>query len=108
MLWLFLSEQETPFFVRELTRKIGAQINAVRNELGNLVDMDLLEVVEDGGGEDDDAPRGRSAQQRSRQGAAENRGAERHEQRRATSQEGVVVLRAAVSEVRWASLPRAA
>lgn len=33
--------------MRELTRKIGAQINAVRNELGNLVKMEMLSVVQD-------------------------------------------------------------
>lgn len=46
LLRLFLSQQDDAFFVRELTRKVGAQINAVRNELENLVDMDLIEIDE--------------------------------------------------------------
>lgn len=47
LLRLFLNNSKDAFFVRELTRKIGAQINAVRNELDNLVDMDLVAVVTD-------------------------------------------------------------
>lgn len=47
LLRLFLNNSKDAFFVRELTRKIGAQINAVRNELDNLVDMDLVSVVTD-------------------------------------------------------------
>jgi hypothetical protein len=51
LLRLFLNTSTNVFFVRELTRKIGAQINAVRNELENLVEMGILEVVVDGAGE---------------------------------------------------------
>lgn len=47
LLRLFLNNSKDAFFVRELTRKIGAQINAVRNELDNLVEMDLVSVVTD-------------------------------------------------------------
>jgi hypothetical protein len=50
LLRLFLNTSTNVFFVRELTRKIGAQINAVRNELENLVDMGILEVVTDTSG----------------------------------------------------------
>jgi hypothetical protein len=46
LLRLFLTQQEEAFFVRELTRKVGAQINAIRNELENLVAMDLIEIDE--------------------------------------------------------------
>lgn len=45
ILRLFLSNPNQAYFVRELTRRIDAQINAVRNELENLVEMGLLEVV---------------------------------------------------------------
>lgn len=47
ILRLFLNKPSEAYFVRELTRKIGAQINAVRNELGNLVKMEMLSVVQD-------------------------------------------------------------
>lgn len=39
-------EPEKPFFVRELGRAIGAQINAVRREIEVLVKMGLVEEVE--------------------------------------------------------------
>lgn len=45
MLRLFLANQEESFFVRELTRKIESQINAVRNELDNLVSMGIVNQV---------------------------------------------------------------
>jgi len=65
LLRLFLADHERSFFVRELTRKIGAQINAVRNELENLVTMDLVEIDESGPDpEDIGVKKGRSAQQR--------------------------------------------
>ncbi|MBN1585595.1 hypothetical protein JW899_04490 [Candidatus Uhrbacteria bacterium] len=35
------------YFVRELTRRVGAQINAVRTELKNLQDMELVVEVDD-------------------------------------------------------------
>ncbi len=47
LLRLFLNNHKGSYFVRELTRKIGSQINAVRNELENLVDMGILVVVQE-------------------------------------------------------------
>lgn len=67
LLRLFLNNAKDAYFVRELTRKIGAQINAVRNELDNLVDMGLVVAVADYGEEGDDADKEktrRSVQQR--------------------------------------------
>jgi DNA-binding transcriptional ArsR family regulator len=45
ILRVFLQNPETDFFVRELTRRIGAHINAVRHELVNLERLELVEVV---------------------------------------------------------------
>ncbi len=42
LLGLFLMHPETAFFVRELTRKIDAQLNSVRRELKNLIDLGLV------------------------------------------------------------------
>ncbi|MFH2062726.1 MAG: hypothetical protein ABIJ46_01070 [bacterium] len=64
LLRLFLANQEERFFVRQLTRKIGAQINAVRNELDNLAGMGIIEVVTDGDYETAEASGERSAGQR--------------------------------------------
>jgi hypothetical protein len=61
LLRLFLNTSTNVFFVRELTRKIGAQINAVRNELENLVDMGILEVVTDTSGVVETVAAGRRA-----------------------------------------------
>ncbi len=48
LLSLFLRQQEEPLFVREITRLVGTQINAVRRELSNLVKLGLImEVVEE-------------------------------------------------------------
>lgn len=47
LLRLFLNNHKGAYFVRELTRKIGSQINAVRNELNNLVSMGVIAVVEE-------------------------------------------------------------
>jgi hypothetical protein len=47
LLRLFLNNHKGAYFVRELTRKIGAQINAVRNELDNLVSMGIISVVQE-------------------------------------------------------------
>lgn len=47
LLRLFLNNHKSSYFVRELTRKIGSQINAVRNELDNLVGMGILSEVQD-------------------------------------------------------------
>ena len=51
LLRLFLNNSKEAYFVRELTRKIGAQINAVRNELDNLIAMGIIVVVPEGGAE---------------------------------------------------------
>lgn len=64
MLRLFLANQSDAYFVRELTRKIGAQINAVRNELENLVAMGIVEAVDAPDKADSGEDGGRSAQQR--------------------------------------------
>lgn len=64
LLRLFLANQGDAYFVRELTRKIGAQINAVRNELENLVSMGIVEAVEPSDKTDPAESGGRSAQQR--------------------------------------------
>ncbi len=61
LLRLFLANQDESYFVRELTRKIDAQINAVRNELDNLVSMGVIKEVADF---DVNTESGRSAQQR--------------------------------------------
>jgi hypothetical protein len=61
LLRLFLHDHQRAFFVRELTRRIGSQINAVRNELDNLVKMGLVEVVDDAAQGDGSA---KGAQQR--------------------------------------------
>lgn len=42
LLNLFLRNPEKTFYIRELTRKIHAQINSVRRELQNLEDVGLL------------------------------------------------------------------
>lgn len=59
LLTLFLENADRPFYVRELTRRIDAQLNAVRRELKNLVDIGLVLEVEGKivatEGKDDDA-----------------------------------------------------
>lgn len=42
LLSLFLENPEQSFFVRELTRKIDAQLNSVRRELQNLIEIGLV------------------------------------------------------------------
>lgn len=47
LLSLFLRQPEEPIFVREMTRRVGTQINAVRRELANLLKLGLIvETVE--------------------------------------------------------------
>lgn len=46
LLSLFLESPERAFYVRELTRRIDAQLNSVRRELKNLVDLGLVLEVE--------------------------------------------------------------
>ncbi len=47
LLSLFLRHQDEPLFVREITRRVGTQINAVRREISNLTKLGLIiEVIE--------------------------------------------------------------
>ncbi|MFH1712438.1 MAG: hypothetical protein ABH846_04365, partial [Patescibacteria group bacterium] len=46
LLGLFLDNPERAFYVRELTRRIDAQLNSVRRELQNLVDLNIVLEVE--------------------------------------------------------------
>lgn len=46
LLGLFLESPERAFYVRELTRRIDAQLNSVRRELKNLVELGLVLEVE--------------------------------------------------------------
>ncbi len=46
LLSLFLENSERCFYVRELTRRIDAQLNSVRRELQNLVRLGIVEEVE--------------------------------------------------------------
>lgn len=45
LLGLFIQNADQRYFVRELTRKIDAQLNSVRRELGNLMEMGLIQEV---------------------------------------------------------------
>jgi len=47
LLSLFLRSPEEPIFVREITRRVGTQINAVRRELSNLHKLGLIIEVEE-------------------------------------------------------------
>ena len=42
---LFMSQAEEPIYVREVTRRINTQINAVRRELANLLKFGLISEV---------------------------------------------------------------
>lgn len=42
LMGLFLQYSKEAFFVRELTRRIDAQLNSVRRELKNLIDLGLI------------------------------------------------------------------
>lgn len=46
LLKLFYENPNRAYFVRELTREIGAQINSVRRELNNLMQLGIVKVVE--------------------------------------------------------------
>jgi len=46
LLQLFLSNPEEKYFVRELTRMLDSQINAIRRELENLSDLGIIFLVE--------------------------------------------------------------
>jgi DNA-binding MarR family transcriptional regulator len=43
---LFLQQPEDTFFVRELTRLIDAQLNSVRRELKNLIELGLIKELD--------------------------------------------------------------
>jgi hypothetical protein len=43
---LFLENPERSYYVREITRKVDAQLNSVRRELNRFVDMELVREVE--------------------------------------------------------------
>lgn len=45
LLHIFLDNSEKKYFVRELTRLVGAQINAVRRELENMEKMGLIKKI---------------------------------------------------------------
>lgn len=47
LLQLFLSNPEGKYYVRELTRILNSQINAVRRELQNLEELGVIKIVED-------------------------------------------------------------
>jgi hypothetical protein len=64
LLRLLLNNPGRPFFVRELSRCVGAQINAVRNEIDNLSKLGLLLASEGPvpeGETDEDRPKRRKA-----------------------------------------------
>lgn len=46
LLYLFYTNPDRPFYVREITRKIDEQINSVRRELANLLSVGLITSVE--------------------------------------------------------------
>ena len=46
LLNLFLEHPDRRFYVREITRKIDAQLNSVRRELQNLIDLGIFKEVE--------------------------------------------------------------
>lgn len=45
LLQIFLNNPEKAYFVRELTRMLGSQINAVRRELENMENIGLIKVI---------------------------------------------------------------
>ncbi len=45
LLNLFLEHPKRPFYVREITRKVDAQLNSVRRELQNLIDSTIVKEV---------------------------------------------------------------
>ena len=48
LLSLFYNNPERPFYVREITRKVNEQINSVRRELQNLLNIGLVKSVNQG------------------------------------------------------------
>jgi predicted transcriptional regulator len=47
LLQIFLNNPNDKYFVRELTRVLDSQINAVRRELENLENLEIIKVVKD-------------------------------------------------------------
>lgn len=45
LLQIFLNNSESYYFVRELTRMLDSQINAVRRELENLMDLGVIKEI---------------------------------------------------------------
>ncbi|MBT3230212.1 hypothetical protein HN358_00295 [Candidatus Uhrbacteria bacterium] len=45
LLNLFLEHPDRPFYVREITRKVDAQLNSVRRELQNLIGLNVISEV---------------------------------------------------------------
>lgn len=43
---IFLNHPEDAFFVRELTRRIDAQLNSVRREIQNLIELGIVREIE--------------------------------------------------------------
>ena len=46
LLKLFLTNPSTAFFVREISRKVGEQLNSVRRELANLMTLGAVTTAE--------------------------------------------------------------
>ncbi|MBN1326151.1 hypothetical protein JW977_04220 [Candidatus Falkowbacteria bacterium] len=49
LLQIFLSNPGEKYFVRELTRNLNSQINAIRRELENLEELGAIKIVEEKG-----------------------------------------------------------
>ncbi|MDD5341071.1 MAG: hypothetical protein PHC97_01385 [Patescibacteria group bacterium] len=47
LLQIFLANPDEKYFVRELTRSLNSQINAVRRELENLEDLGVIKISEE-------------------------------------------------------------
>jgi hypothetical protein len=65
LLRIFLHHPEESFYVRELVRRLGTQIHAVRRELMNLERLGVIQAAEDAPGDPTDrTPRGPLAQRK--------------------------------------------
>ncbi len=56
LLRLFFDNPEQAYYVRELTRLVGAQINSVRRELDNLTYLGIVRILEEGQLQTDETP----------------------------------------------------
>lgn len=54
LLGLFLENSDRAYYVREVARRVDAQLNSVRRELKNLVDIGVVLEVDASGAEEDD------------------------------------------------------